>query len=109
MYTTWFHEHWCVCTGPGSDDSYDDRRQDYQKNEVAVDYNAGFTGKCLVVAPAFARPPPACKPRQEEIDITSERAVGAAEEVRERERDTHTHTHTHTHNERERERERQMM
>ena len=30
--------------GPGSDDSYADLRSDYQKNEVAVDYNAGFTG-----------------------------------------------------------------
>lgn len=25
-------------------DSYVDVRSDYQKNEVAVDYNAGFTG-----------------------------------------------------------------
>jgi len=30
--------------GPGSDDSYKDDRGDYTKNEVAVDYNAGFTG-----------------------------------------------------------------
>lgn len=30
--------------GPGSDDSYVDVRTDYTKNEVAVDYNAGFTG-----------------------------------------------------------------
>lgn len=30
--------------GPGSDDSYVDVRSDYTKNEVAVDYNAGFTG-----------------------------------------------------------------
>eukprot|EP00884_Botryococcus_braunii_P009674 jgi/Botrbrau1/18708/Bobra.0386s0034.1 len=36
--------------GPGSDDSYDDRRQDYQKNEVAVDYNAGFTGALAALA-----------------------------------------------------------
>lgn len=39
--------NWCafLCTGPGADDSYADLRSDYQKNEVAVDYNAGFTGK----------------------------------------------------------------
>lgn len=30
--------------GPGKDDSYADKRDDYQKNEVAVDYNSGFTG-----------------------------------------------------------------
>ncbi|KAL3143651.1 hypothetical protein ABBQ38_002447 [Trebouxia sp. C0009 RCD-2024] len=30
--------------GPGADDSYVDVRSDYTKNEVAVDYNAGFTG-----------------------------------------------------------------
>ena len=30
--------------GPAADDSYADSRADYTKNEVAVDYNAGFTG-----------------------------------------------------------------
>jgi len=30
--------------GPGSDDSYTDDRGDYISNEVACDYNAGFTG-----------------------------------------------------------------
>ncbi|KAM9978659.1 hypothetical protein ACTFIY_012397 [Dictyostelium cf. discoideum] len=30
--------------GPGSDDSYIDDRSDYTKNEVALDYNAGFVG-----------------------------------------------------------------
>jgi endoglucanase len=30
--------------GPGSDDSYTDDINDYQKNEVACDYNAGFVG-----------------------------------------------------------------
>jgi hypothetical protein len=30
--------------GPGADDSYTDARNDYIKNEVATDYNAGFTG-----------------------------------------------------------------
>ena len=37
--------------GPGSDDSYADLRSDYQKNEVAVDYNAGFTGATLPWSP----------------------------------------------------------
>lgn len=31
--------------GPGADDSYTDARNDFIKNEVATDYNAGFTGK----------------------------------------------------------------
>lgn len=31
-------------SGPDSSDSYADSRADFQKNEVAVDYNAGFTG-----------------------------------------------------------------
>ena len=30
--------------GPGQWDDYDDRRDDYVKNEVANDYNAGFQG-----------------------------------------------------------------
>jgi hypothetical protein len=30
--------------GPGKDDSYEDTRPDYQRNEVALDYNAGFSG-----------------------------------------------------------------
>ena len=32
--------------GPGKDDSYKDSRSNYQMNEVALDYNAGFT-MCL--------------------------------------------------------------
>ena len=32
--------------GPGKDDSYTDSRSNYQMNEVALDYNAGFT-MCL--------------------------------------------------------------
>lgn len=34
-----------VAAGPGQDDSYADLRSDYQKNEVALDYNAGFQGE----------------------------------------------------------------
>jgi hypothetical protein len=29
--------------GPGNDDSFEDKRSDYIKNEVTLDYNAGFT------------------------------------------------------------------
>ncbi|CAL8464163.1 g3698 [Coccomyxa elongata] len=36
--------------GPGKDDSYADKRDDYQKNEVAVDYNSGFTGVLAFLA-----------------------------------------------------------
>ncbi|KAG2499373.1 hypothetical protein HYH03_002948 [Edaphochlamys debaryana] len=36
--------------GPGPDDSYVDDRRDYKKNEVAVDYNAGFTGALAALA-----------------------------------------------------------
>ena len=32
--------------GPGMDDSYTDSRANYQINEVALDYNAGFTISC---------------------------------------------------------------
>lgn len=34
--------------GPGRDDSYVDNRRDYTKNEVALDFNAGFTGALAV-------------------------------------------------------------
>lgn len=30
--------------GPGEDDSYSDERGNFVQNEVAIDYNAGFTG-----------------------------------------------------------------
>lgn len=35
--------------GPAADDSYTDARNDFIKNEVATDYNAGFTGAFLSV------------------------------------------------------------
>ena len=42
--------------GPGENDDYDDRRNDYVKNEVATDYNAAFQSTlagmfplCLIV------------------------------------------------------------
>lgn len=34
-----------VVGGPGASDDYNDDRNDYIKNEVATDYNAGFTGE----------------------------------------------------------------
>lgn len=36
--------HGALVGGPGVDDSYVDSRDDYVANEVAIDYNAGFTG-----------------------------------------------------------------
>lgn len=52
--------------GPGKDDSYIDDCQDYEKNEVATDYNAGFQSaiaglKHLSIAnqlPPTSAPPP---------------------------------------------------
>lgn len=41
-------------SGPGADDSYIDTRSDYQKNEVAVDYNAGFQGELQLSATELA-------------------------------------------------------
>lgn len=39
------HIHYgALVGGPGNDDSYTDSRNDYVKNEVATDYNSGFTG-----------------------------------------------------------------
>ena len=38
--------------GPGPDDSYKDTRSNYQMNEVALDYNAGFT-LCLAALSHF--------------------------------------------------------
>ena len=39
IYTLWG----ALAGGPGENDDYDDDRNDYEKNEVAIDYNAGFT------------------------------------------------------------------
>ena len=38
-YTLWG----ALAGGPGENDDYSDDRNDYEKNEVAIDYNAGFT------------------------------------------------------------------
>ena len=45
LWPTWTLKGHASPIGPGQDDSYADLRSDYQKNEVAVDYNAGFTGQ----------------------------------------------------------------
>ena len=39
IYTLWG----ALAGGPGENDDYEDDRNDYEKNEVAIDYNAGFT------------------------------------------------------------------
>eukprot|EP01111_Echinosteliopsis_oligospora_P009538 TRINITY_DN2812_c0_g1_i1.p1 TRINITY_DN2812_c0_g1~~TRINITY_DN2812_c0_g1_i1.p1 ORF type:complete len:616 (+),score=213.81 TRINITY_DN2812_c0_g1_i1:83-1930(+) len=39
--------------GPGSDDDYFDSRSDYIKNEVALDYNAGFTAAVVIMAKTY--------------------------------------------------------
>ena len=39
IYTLWG----ALAGGPGENDDYEDDRNDYDKNEVAIDYNAGFT------------------------------------------------------------------
>jgi hypothetical protein len=31
-----------LVSGPGSDDNYQDKRDNFQNNHVACDYNAGF-------------------------------------------------------------------
>jgi endoglucanase len=41
--------------GPGLDDSYVDDRNDYVKNEVATDYNAGFQGALAALVQLQAR------------------------------------------------------
>ena len=56
--------------GPSIDDEYDDVRSNYQKNEVALDYNAALligTVQCMLAlepsAAAAPLPPPAVLPR----------------------------------------------
>ena len=38
IYTLWG----ALARGPGENDDYEDDRNDYEKNEVVIDYNAGF-------------------------------------------------------------------
>ena len=39
--------------GPGSDDSYEDDRENYETNEVACDYNAGFQSAVAYLAMTY--------------------------------------------------------
>jgi endoglucanase len=55
--------------GPGApDDSYVDSRQDFQRNEVATDYNAGFTGALARMYQEFGGSPQANFPVAETPD-----------------------------------------
>jgi hypothetical protein len=61
--------------GPGKDDAYADSRQDYVVNEVACDYNAGFTGALARMVKEFGGTPLADFPPKEKHD--TEFAVSA--------------------------------
>jgi hypothetical protein len=39
-----------IVGGPDQSDNYPDLRPDYQRSEVALDYNAGFTGAAAALA-----------------------------------------------------------
>jgi endoglucanase len=55
--------------GPKSNnDAYTDDRQDFQGNEVATDYNAGFTGALARLAQEFGGAPLADFPQAEAVD-----------------------------------------
>ena len=54
--------------GPGTDDSYTDNRGDFTKNEVATDYNAGFTGALARLFQEFGGQPLANFPTPEAPD-----------------------------------------
>jgi hypothetical protein len=54
--------------GPGQDDSYTDDRTDYVHNEVATDYNAGFTGALARMYQEYGGTPLAGFPARETRD-----------------------------------------
>ncbi len=54
--------------GPGTNDSYTDSRGDFVKNEVATDYNAGFTGALARLYQEFGGQPLANFPTPELTD-----------------------------------------
>ena len=68
--------------GPKSNnDAYTDDRQDFQGNEVATDYNAGFTGALARLAQEFGGAPLANFPQPEAVDgneMFTEASVNAA-------------------------------
>jgi endoglucanase len=55
--------------GPGTDDSYVDNRGDFTKNEVATDYNAGFTSALARLFQEFGGTPLASFPIAETPDM----------------------------------------
>jgi len=59
--------------GPGSDDGYTDSRSDYVSNEVATDYNSGFTGALARLYQEFGGAPlagfPAPETREDEFFV----------------------------------------
>ncbi len=67
--------------GPGADDSYTDSRDNYTSNEVACDYNAGFTGALARLSQEYGGQPLADFPPKESRDddeIYAEAAVNAS-------------------------------
>jgi endoglucanase len=54
--------------GPDTNDNYTDNRQDFTKNEVATDYNAGFTGALARLYQEFGGQPLASFPTPESPD-----------------------------------------
>jgi len=58
--------------GPGKDDKYVDSRQDYVMNEVATDYNAGFTGVLARMVQEFGGTPLADFPTPEKVGVEYE-------------------------------------
>jgi endoglucanase len=55
--------------GPGTNDSYVDNRGDFTKNEVATDYNAGFTSALARLFQEFGGTPLASFPTAENPDM----------------------------------------
>ncbi|MBO0857325.1 MAG: glycoside hydrolase family 9 protein, partial [Chloracidobacterium sp.] len=55
--------------GPDTSDNYTDNRQDYTKNEIACDYNAGFTGALARLYQEFGGQPLANFPTPEPPDM----------------------------------------
>ncbi len=55
--------------GPDTSDNYTDNRQDFTKNEVATDYNAGFTGALARLYQEFGGQPLANFPTPEPPDM----------------------------------------
>jgi endoglucanase len=55
--------------GPGTNDAYTDNRQDFTKNEVATDYNAGFTSALARLYQEFGGQPLANFPTPESPDM----------------------------------------